>query len=102
MAHNNFARYLQSVAHEDCEPQLLKNNVCFGKCGTQRSSDDSAACMLCSPVKLIHKVVQLKCKDSVEVTKDIKMVEECQCKEQEGGHFINQGGPVLIDPSIGH
>ncbi|KAG5286399.1 hypothetical protein AALO_G00014390 [Alosa alosa] len=94
--------FWQRVSHEDCEPQLLKNNVCFGKCGTPLTSDDSTACLLCSPVKLIQKAVQLKCKDSAEVTKDIKMVEECQCKEHTGRHFINRGEPVLIDPSIGN
>ncbi|MBN3317020.1 CER1 protein, partial [Atractosteus spatula] len=94
--------FLQTVAHENCEKMVLRNNLCFGKCSSIHvpGNEDGhyAFCSYCFPVRFTRKTVQLNCKGSLQVTKVVMMVEDCQCEVQKGSH-PHQPGPFLMDPS---
>ncbi|MBN3310261.1 CER1 protein, partial [Amia calva] len=95
--------FLQSVVHENCEKVVLKNNLCFGKCSSVNvpGNEDGlhTFCSYCFPAKFTRKMVQLKCQDSLQVTKVVMMVEECQCEVQKE-RPSHQNGPFLMDPSL--
>ncbi|XP_050961998.1 cerberus-like [Labeo rohita] len=94
--------FSQRIFHENCETLELQNNVCFGKCDRSPSSGDeeaSSPCSVCSPVIITSKIVKLKCTDNTEITKVVKIIEDCQCETKEGQHS-HHNGPVLVDPSV--
>ncbi|KAL1281976.1 hypothetical protein QQF64_000779 [Cirrhinus molitorella] len=94
--------FSQRIFHENCETLELQNKLCFGKCDTSPSGGDeggSFPCSVCSPVIITSKSVKLKCTDNTEMTKVVKIIEDCQCKTKEGQHS-HRNGPVLVDPSV--
>nr|XP_023685430.1 cerberus-like [Paramormyrops kingsleyae] len=96
--------FFQSVAHENCETVVLRNNLCFGRCNSVHvpNSDDGPQtfCSYCSHVKSTRRAVQLKCAGDTHITKVVTMVEECRCEMQRGRHSHHHSGPALIDPSL--
>ncbi|KAL4640321.1 cerberus-like [Arapaima gigas] len=90
--------FQQKVSHEACETVVLQNNLCFGQCG---SSDGARAlCSRCSPVKAARRTVELQCAGDTRVARVVTVVEECQCDIRRGRHCVQNGGPVLVDPSL--
>ncbi|NWV50860.1 CER1 protein, partial [Daphoenositta chrysoptera] len=79
--------FVQGVTHNSCEKVTVQNNLCFGKCSSFHvpGSEDHlyTFCSHCLPSKFSMKRLDLNCTDSVQVVKEIMIVEECKCETRK-------------------
>ncbi|XP_006881351.1 PREDICTED: cerberus [Elephantulus edwardii] len=86
--------FSQTITHEDCEKAVVRNNLCFGKCGSANLpgavQGPNTFCSHCLPTKFTMMHLQLNCVGLAPVVKVVMLVEECQCQvktDHEDGHL---------------
>uniref|UniRef100_A0A8C8RT69 Cerberus 1, DAN family BMP antagonist n=1 Tax=Pelusios castaneus TaxID=367368 RepID=A0A8C8RT69_9SAUR len=90
--------FSQSIVHDNCEKEVVQNNLCFGKCSSFHvpGPEDHlyTFCSHCLPTKFAMRRLELNCTRSV-VVKVVMIVEECKCEIQKSK--VSETGPLHSD-----